>query len=366
MYRALVLIAFLLTASTARAQPQALLGRLLDTARNAPHGQYGFTMEVKDADSTTTLSGTVQFERLGDPMAEEPTVRLRVQMEDGLYVTTPDGAWSYSDRVGKTYVDPSGEELSSIFALHLLNPHLWPLAGMLPMLASDTLWTEPEAACTFVRGRFSQLDGLNGLHYCVTDGGELVAYEMEGVGEEGPVWIRVALSDFDTSIALSEDDFVMPADVPVVQMNAYGASFLAIGAAAPAFSLSTTGGYAFTLAEATGDVVLIDFWGTWCAPCLTAIDDVEALHTQYGPQGLRVVGVSSYESDEADPAGTAQARGATYAIALGGETIADAYGVTGFPTYYVIGRDGTVRYAAYHPEGDYTELRAAIEAALAE
>src|SRR3712207_3635517 len=69
---------------------------------------------------------------------------------------------------------------------------------------------------------------------------------------------------------------------------------LGLGSAAPKFSASTLDAppKGRTLADYRGQVVLLNIWATWCAPCREEMPSIQALHETYGDKGLRVVAVS--------------------------------------------------------------------------
>lgn len=66
----------------------------------------------------------------------------------------------------------------------------------------------------------------------------------------------------------------------------------AIGAQAPAFEAMDLGGNAVSLDSLRGRVVVLNVWATWCIPCLEEIPQLEAVHREFGEQGVSVVGVS--------------------------------------------------------------------------
>jgi len=70
-----------------------------------------------------------------------------------------------------------------------------------------------------------------------------------------------------------------------------------VGDAAPAFSLTRLDGKHVTLRSLKGKVVVIDFWATWCAPCLATMPDAARLQHDYGGKGLVVLGVSLDDDD---------------------------------------------------------------------
>jgi len=120
-----------------------------------------------------------------------------------------------------------------------------------------------------------------------------------------------------------------------------------IGSEAPTFSAVTTDGTRKTksIADYKGDVVVLNIWATWCAPCRQEMPSIQRLHTALGPQGLKIVAVS------VDEAGKEQAIldfknefGLSFEILYDATgTIRDAYRTNGVPETIVIGRDGVIR-----------------------
>ena len=108
-----------------------------------------------------------------------------------------------------------------------------------------------------------------------------------------------------------------------------------------------------TLADYEGDVVLLNFWATWCEPCKVEMPSMEALHRDYAPHGLRVVAVSVDDArvTPADLRAYADDLGLTFEIlrdTTGAMT--SSYQVIGYPTTFVLARDGTVRRRWVGPE----------------
>ena len=61
---------------------------------------------------------------------------------------------------------------------------------------------------------------------------------------------------------------------------------------APDITLATLSGKAIRVADLKGQVVLLDFWASWCIPCRKAFPEIEALRRELEPQGLIVIGVN--------------------------------------------------------------------------
>ena len=111
-------------------------------------------------------------------------------------------------------------------------------------------------------------------------------------------------------------------------------------------------GSVFRLADLRGKVVLIDFWATWCGPCIRAMPEIQKLHDQYREKGVVILGLSTEEkSFEPKVRATVEKLKVTYAIACGGGDVSRAYGVRGIPNLLLIGPDGTVqaRHVGFAP-----------------
>ena len=116
------------------------------------------------------------------------------------------------------------------------------------------------------------------------------------------------------------------------------------GGPAPDFTLKTLDGKTLKLSDLRGKAVLLNFWATWCAPCKIETPWIVDLQTQYGAQGLQVVGVSmDDESDTDDVKKFVSEMKMNYPILRGTEDVGDLYGGLNYlPTTYFVGRDGKV------------------------
>jgi peroxiredoxin len=115
-----------------------------------------------------------------------------------------------------------------------------------------------------------------------------------------------------------------------------------VGAPAPDFTLEDTQGNAVTLSALKGEVVLVNFWATWCGPCRLEMPDIQRKYDAIKDQGFTVLAVNLDESLEA-ASGFAAELGLTFPVLLdpGGE-VNDLYRVRGWPTTYIINRDGLI------------------------
>jgi peroxiredoxin len=152
--------------------------------------------------------------------------------------------------------------------------------------------------------------------------------------------------------------------------HAQGKGAASPSASAPDFELESLDGSTVRLGDHLGkDVVLIDFWATFCEPCLTSMPHLDALYRKYKDRGFVVLGVSLD-----GPASVAQVRtevqklGVTFPILLDQET--RAVGLynprTSAPYSVLIGRDGRIRVKREgYTTGGTQALEEDIQAALA-
>jgi peroxiredoxin len=115
------------------------------------------------------------------------------------------------------------------------------------------------------------------------------------------------------------------------------------GAETPGFRLPTLDGGERSLASWRGQVVVLNFWATWCPPCVAEMPSLERLHHALGPEGLAVVTVSTDE-DEAAVVAFVTRHGLTLPVLLdpGGRVAARAYRVASYPQTFVLDRHGVL------------------------
>jgi peroxiredoxin len=112
---------------------------------------------------------------------------------------------------------------------------------------------------------------------------------------------------------------------------------------APDWELNDLNGKTVKFSDFRGEVVILDFWATWCVPCRVEIPNFVEIQKQYGDRGLRVVGVSLDEQGPEVVKKFVKRFGVTYPIVIGNQKIADAYGgIDAIPTTFVIDRQGRI------------------------
>jgi thiol-disulfide isomerase/thioredoxin len=122
-------------------------------------------------------------------------------------------------------------------------------------------------------------------------------------------------------------------------------NLLTRGSDAPDFSLATPSGAKKSLASYKGQVVVLDFWATWCGPCKTVMPALQRLHEKYQGQPVAIIGMNAEGPEGGDPVAFKKDNGYTYELLLEADATSEAYRVRGLPTFYVIGPDGKVVWA---------------------
>jgi cytochrome c biogenesis protein CcmG/thiol:disulfide interchange protein DsbE len=136
------------------------------------------------------------------------------------------------------------------------------------------------------------------------------------------------------------------------------------GDVAPQFVRSDVQGHSFDLNAQRGKIVLIDFWASWCPPCIIAIPHLSQLQKKYGAHGFQVVGVSMDDSANTTKK-TMQEIRFNYPVVLGDAKLGNLYGgVLGLPLQFLMGTDGkilAIRSGAFAPTALDKEIAAALK-----
>jgi thiol-disulfide isomerase/thioredoxin len=118
------------------------------------------------------------------------------------------------------------------------------------------------------------------------------------------------------------------------------------GRSAPDFALPRVDGQPGTVALSSlrGKVVLLDFWATWCAPCLEMLPVMDALYGEFQSRGVEFVGINS-DGPSATPddvRGFLRTHKISYPVVIDEGEVGGRYNVTGLPHFVVLNREGAI------------------------
>jgi thiol-disulfide isomerase/thioredoxin len=128
----------------------------------------------------------------------------------------------------------------------------------------------------------------------------------------------------------------------VVGLSIFGGDEVASGEAPPLALVNVAGG-STDLAELRGQVVVVNFWGTWCPPCRAEIPEINQWAVAH--PDVRVLGVAVNSGSGDRLAEAASRLGVSYDVLEATGTVVRDWKVSVFPTTFVIGKDGTIKAA---------------------
>lgn len=184
-----------------------------------------------------------------------------------------------------------------------------------------------------------------------------------------PEAVRVDLSDVKLNPPVKPADFELP--IPegyeLRELQDEVTSGVEIGDELVDFALPDRDGKERTLEEFEGKLVLLDFWASWCGPCIQAMPGIETLHNEFKEKGLVVIGVS-IDADEEIAAAQRylDEQKFTYLQLFDGSDTTEDLGIRSIPHVILLDGEGRVLYqhTGATPKAE-KKLRKAIEEGLA-
>lgn len=167
-------------------------------------------------------------------------------------------------------------------------------------------------------------------------------YEIELYGPAGPAAgddVIEATADNGVNLTLEGMEDMTPAEPQIAP-----APTTALGAA-PNFTLPRLDGTNLSLSDYKGRVVLINFWATWCPPCVAEMPDLQAARDELNPRGFEVIAISLDSGADAKQKvqNFVNDHGLTFPVVFGNDSITSQYGgISGIPTSFVVDAAGNI------------------------
>jgi len=136
---------------------------------------------------------------------------------------------------------------------------------------------------------------------------------------------------------------------------------------APSFTLNARGGSNLSLAQYKGQVVMLNFWASWCGPCRQEMPLLENIYKKYNKMGFTLIGVN-VEPDSKAAEGFLKETPVSFPVIYDKDsTVSKAYDVSGMPSTVIIDRKGNIRvlHRGYKP-GDENEYQDSIRSLVRE
>mgnify|MGYP006279453315 CR=1 FL=1 len=105
-----------------------------------------------------------------------------------------------------------------------------------------------------------------------------------------------------------------------------------------------------SLADLRGEIVVVEFWATWCGPCRTSIPHLSDLYNRFSEDGVTIIGLTDEDRSAANVDAFARELEMDYPVGTGSPNSWE-YGVTGIPTAFVVNQEGVVVWRG-HPMGE--------------
>ena len=181
--------------------------------------------------------------------------------------------------------------------------------------------------------------------------------------EKGLALVNQLKKDFpETTLGKRVDDLVaslkQQGEAKKVQAG------LAVGAKFPDFDEKDLGGKPLSVGNYKGKVVLVDFWATWCGPCVGELPNVLKTYEKYHSKGFEIVGIS-LDSDKSKLTGFIEQRKMSWQQYFDGKgwqnKLAGKYGVNSIPATYLLDTEGKILAKNLRGEQLETEVGKALE-----
>jgi thiol-disulfide isomerase/thioredoxin len=189
---------------------------------------------------------------------------------------------------------------------------------------------------------------------------------LKAAGRQGSIKIVMSYNDWKAGEKLDDTLFAFDAPEDAKKVTKFGPPApgdALLGKKAPAVELTSLKGEKFTLDDVKGKIVVLDFWATWCGPCIRALPVIREVTSDMAEQDVVLYTVNQRESDDKVNAFLQKKEWTDMNVLMDRKAaVAKEYKVRGIPQTVIIGKDGTVQavHVGFSPQiGD--KLRKELE-----
>ncbi len=170
--------------------------------------------------------------------------------------------------------------------------------------------------------------------------------------------VKIDAGAGDASFAYkAPEDFKKVDEFKELRGPSQGDQMAMLGKPAPQIAGKTLDDKDFSLEGLKGKVVMLDFWATWCGPCVAAIPHIQTLSEKYADKGVVIIGINQDQGDKAKVTKFMEKKKITIRQYMDDGSVGQKYGVTGIPCMVLLDKKGNVQEIKVgYGEGEEDEL----------